>query len=158
MPTLTLSICKRPLINVTCLCDACVISVPCSLLSLNVEKSKLRSRLYQCEIVRLIGLEGNDDTSAIIVFAHRMEGNGKCNTYATCFAVLVPWLPDGYSRIFRSYVFGPLGSGFWTMAPLRCTAKFDPFLSLDCAPTPSTLAQSKERKGSNFAIWPSVSQ
>ena len=39
------------------------------------------------------------------------------------------------------------------MAPLRCAAKFDPFLSLDCAPTPSTLAQSKERKGSNFAIW-----
>ena len=32
-------------------------------------------------------------------------------------------------------------------------AKFDPFLSLDCAPTPSTLAQPKERKGSNFAIW-----
>ena len=25
--------------------------------------------------------------------------------------------------------------------------------SLNCAPTPSTLAQSKERKGSNFAIW-----
>ena len=50
------------------------------------------------------------------------------------------WLPDGYSRIFKSYVFGP--SGFWTMAPLRCAAKFDPFLSLDCAPTPSTLAQS----------------
>ena len=60
-------------------------------------------------------------------------------------------LPDGYSQIFRSYVFGP--SGFWTMAPLRYAAKFDPFLSLDCAPTPSTLAQSKERKGSNFAIW-----
>ena len=39
------------------------------------------------------------------------------------------------------------------MAPLRCAAKCDPFLSLDCAPTPSTLAQSKERKGSNFAIW-----
>ena len=39
------------------------------------------------------------------------------------------------------------------MAPLRCAAKFDPFLSLDCAPTPSTLPQSKERKGSNFAIW-----
>ena len=31
----------------------------------------------------------------------------------------------------ESYVFGP--SGFWTMAPLRCAAKFDPFLSLDCA-------------------------
>ena len=51
----------------------------------------------------------------------------------------------------ESYVFGP--SGCWTMAPLRYAAKFDPFLSLDCAPTPSTLAQSKERKGSNFASW-----
>ena len=61
------------------------------------------------------------------------------------------WLPDGCSQIFRSYVFGP--SGFWPMAPLRYAAKFDPFLSLDCAPTPSTLAQSKERKGSNVAIW-----
>ena len=39
------------------------------------------------------------------------------------------------------------------MAPLRYAAKFDPFLSLDCAPTLSTLAQSKERKGSNSAIW-----
>ena len=58
------------------------------------------------------------------------------------------WLPDGFSQIFRSYVFSP--SGFWTMAPLRYAAQFDPFLSLDCAPTPSTLAQSKERKGSNF--------
>ena len=38
------------------------------------------------------------------------------------------------------------------MALLRGAAKFDPFLSLDCAPMPSTLAQSKERKGSNFAI------
>ena len=42
------------------------------------------------------------------------------------------WLPDGDSQILRSYVFGPLG--FWTMAPLRFTAKFDPFLSLDCTP------------------------
>ena len=61
------------------------------------------------------------------------------------------WLPDGYSQIFSSYVFGP--SGFWTMAPLSYAAKFDPFLFSDCAPMPSTLAQSKERKGSNFAIW-----
>ena len=30
---------------------------------------------------------------------------------------------------------------------------FYPIFSLDCAPMPSTLAQSKERKGSNFAIW-----
>ena len=35
-------------------------------------------------------------------------------------------LPDGYSQISRLCVFGP--SGFWTMAPLRCAAKFDPFL------------------------------
>ena len=62
-------------------------------------------------------------------------------------------LPDGYSQIFRSYAFGP--SGFWTITPVSCAAKFDPFLSLDCAPTatPSTLVQSKQRKGSIFAIW-----
>ena len=49
-----------------------------------------------------------------------------------CYAqVRATWLPDGYSQIFRSHVFGP--SGFWTMAPLRYAAKFDPFLSLDCA-------------------------
>ena len=60
-------------------------------------------------------------------------------------------MPDCCSRIFKSDVFGPLS--LKAMAPLRYAAKFDPFLSLDCAPTPSTLAQSKERKGSNFAIW-----
>ena len=76
---------------------------------------------------------------------------GGMRTLRNGLALLCPWLPDGDSQILRSYVFGP--SGFWTMAPLRYAAKFDPFLSLDCAPTPSTLAQSKERKGSNFAIW-----
>ena len=35
------------------------------------------------------------------------------------------------TSFLRSYVFGP--SGFRTMAPLRCAAKFDPLLSLDCA-------------------------
>ena len=44
---------------------------------------------------------------------------------------LLSWLPDGYSQILRLYVFGP--SGFWTMAPLRCASKFDPFLTLDWA-------------------------
>ena len=41
------------------------------------------------------------------------------------------------------------------MAPLRYAAKFDPFLSLDCARVEGVGAQSKgkERKGSNFAIW-----
>ena len=42
-------------------------------------------------------------------------------------------------------------SGLWLR--YATLAKFDPFLSLECGPTPSTLAQSKERKGSNFAIW-----
>ena len=37
---------------------------------------------------------------------------------------------DGYSQIFRSYVFCPLG--FWTIALLCYAAKFGPFLSLDC--------------------------
>ena len=40
------------------------------------------------------------------------------------FAYYKAWLPDGYNQILRLYVFGP--SGFWTMAPLRYTAKFDP--------------------------------
>ena len=30
------------------------------------------------------------------------------------------WLPDGYSRIFRSYVFGPLGLKDYGSATLRC--------------------------------------
>ena len=49
------------------------------------------------------------------------------------------------AKIFRLYVFGP--SGFWTMAPLHYAAKFDPFLSLDCARVEGVGAQSKERKG-----------
>ena len=48
-------------------------------------------------------------------------------------------LPDG-DIVYTGH--GPLS--FWTMAPLHYPAKFDPFLSLVCAPTPSTLAQSKE--------------
>ena len=54
---------------------------------------------------------------------------------------LQAWLPDGYRQILKLYVFGP--SGFWTMAPLRYAAKFDPFLSLDCALHPGTI-QGKE--------------
>ena len=60
-----------------------------------------------------------------------------------------PYLHDDH-RLFR--YLDPLSP-----CPHQCCqmAKFDPFLSLDCAPTPSpsTPAQSKERKGSNFAIW-----
>ena len=58
------------------------------------------------------------------------------------------WLPDGYSWIFRSYVFG--SSGFWTMPPLHYAAKFDPFLSSDCALTPSTPAQIQGREAIKF--------
>ena len=46
-------------------------------------------------------------------------------------------------------MFGP--AGFWTMAPLDYAAKFDPFLSLDCARVEGVGAQSKEKMGSNFA-------
>ena len=45
---------------------------------------------------------------------------------------LKTWLPDGYSKILRSYMFGP--SGFWTMAPLRYAAKFDPLPFLGVRP------------------------
>ena len=55
------------------------------------------------------------------------------------------WLPDSYSQIFRSYLFGP--SGFRTMALICCIAKFDSFLSLDCARVEGVGVQSKERKG-----------
>ena len=56
-------------------------------------------------------------------------------------------------KSFRSYVFGP--SGYWTMAPRYATLQnFIPsFPWIAPPPTPSTLAQSKERKGSNFTIW-----
>ena len=69
----------------------------------------------------------------------------------TTFNRAYPWLPDGYSQFLRLYVFGP--SGFWTMAPLRYAAKFDPFLSLDYARVESVGAPSNERKGSNSVIW-----
>ena len=29
------------------------------------------------------------------------------------------WLPDGYSQIFRSYVFGPSASGLWLCYAMR---------------------------------------
>ena len=44
------------------------------------------------------------------------------------------------ARFLESYVFGP--SGFLTMAPLCYAAKFDPFLSLDCAWVEGVGAQS----------------
>ena len=47
--------------------------------------------------------------SHLIVTAERTAPSPLCS-----------WLPDCYSHIFKSYVFGP--SGFLTMAPLHYTA------------------------------------
>ena len=41
--------------------------------------------------------------------------------------------------------------GVWSFGQGCQMAKFDPFLSLDCARVEGVGAQSKERKGSNFA-------
>ena len=64
------------------------------------------------------------------------------------------WLPDDYGRIFRLYVFG--SSGFWATVWLRYAAlqNLIPSFPWIAPPLPSTMAQSKERKGSSFAIWP----
>ena len=48
-------------------------------------------------------------------------------------------------------------SGFWTMAPLLYAAKFDPFLSLDCARVDGVGAQSKE-KGRDQILQRSVAE
>ena len=64
-----------------------------------------------------------------------MDGGGRvAYTHSILSPSPSPWLPDGFSHFFMSYVIGP--SGFWTMALLRYAAKFDPSLSLDCAPPP----------------------
>ena len=60
--------------------------------------------------------------------------------------------PTGYSscKIYISFVIV-----IWDMCSYGIQgcqmAKFDPFLSLDCARVEGVGAQSKERKGSNFA-------
>ena len=62
------------------------------------------------------------------------------------------WLPDGYIAGFLDRMCLALrASGLW----LRYAALLNLILSFPwiAPPTPSTLAQSKERKGSNFAIW-----
>ena len=69
--------------------------------------------------------------------------NLEATAWRAPFTSYLTRLPDGYSQIFSSYVFGP--SGIWTMAPLRYAAKFDPILSLDCAPRPP--AWHNPRKG-----------
>ena len=99
----------------------------------------LSATYHDCQICGTKILRNRHEIRVHVANKHKMK-----------FLDYQAWLPDGDSRVLRSYVLGP--PGFWTMAPLRYAAKYDPFRSLDCAPTPSTLAQSKERKGSNFAI------
>ena len=55
------------------------------------------------------------------------------------------WLPDDDSQLFRLYDFGPSGLKDYGSVTLVYTAKFDPFLSLDCAMVEGV-------EGSNFAI------
>ena len=61
---------------------------------------------------------------SLIPFRSSASGNGRGRSRESSINVWWwwPWFPDGDSRIFRSYVCGP--SGFWTMAPIRCAAKF----------------------------------
>ena len=61
-----------------------------------------------------------------------------------------PWLPDGDSQILRLYEFGPSLLKDYGSTTLRCKIRSLPFLGF--SPPPSNPAQSKERKGSNFAI------
>ena len=111
-------------------------------------RTHINSRQSNLQIDCLVGKTG---TSSPATRSGPCSDTGRCSstrpnsrwTSPTWFSLTLPslprcsaawpgtWLPEGYSQIFRSYVFGP--SGFWTMAPLRCAAKFDPFLSLDCA-------------------------
>ena len=53
---------------------------------------------------------------------------------AVRFKVDRQWLPDGYSHILRSYVFGP--SGFWTMAPLPMLQNLIPSFPYIAPPRP----------------------
>ena len=67
---------------------------------------------------------GTQITFEVVPTELRGQGNALANVFGQLgmffspYVVYSAWMPDAYSRIFRSYVFGP--SGFWTMAPLRC--------------------------------------
>ena len=59
------------------------------------------------------------------------------------------WLPNGYSQIFRSYVFAPSGLKDYGSATLSCKIWTLPFLGL--CQSEGHGEQFKERNGSNFA-------
>ena len=53
---------------------------------------------------------GSDDVNFKCFYNYAQRGGGRPGT----------WLPDGYSRILRLYVFGPSGSEDYGSATLRC--------------------------------------
>ena len=61
------------------------------------------------------------------------------------------WLPDGYCRIFRIVCVWP-----FALLDYGYTAKFDPFLSLDCARVEG--GGRNPRKGSDQILQPSVAE
>ena len=96
----------------------------------------------EIRILEHLRKQDKDNTHNIIhLFDHFTFRNHTCIT----FELLRHGCQMAIAEFLESYMLGH--SGFWTMAPLPYAAKFDPLLSLDCAHTPSTLAQSKERKG-----------
>ena len=48
------------------------------------------------------------------------EKDDSKTLYINLDRALQAWLPDGYSRIFRSFVFGPSGLTDYGSATLRC--------------------------------------
>ena len=107
-----------------------------------VDRSRLCDGVADCDdgSDELMPQCDNDDVNEIIGGYEPSTGGSGDSRHGCQMAT---------AGFLESYVFGP--SGVWTMAPLRCAAKFDPFLSLDCARVEGVGAQSKERKGSNFA-------
>ena len=72
-------------------------------------------------------VEGEAKACHFLGYAHYCLGNYKeaVRYYDQDLALardqqVVTWLPDGYSQIFRSYVFGPSGLKDYGSATLRC--------------------------------------
>ena len=81
-----------------------------------------------------------------IVYLHN-HFHGDCAKVHGCQMAIAGFL--------ESYVFSP--SGFWIMAPLRYAAKFDPFLSLDCARVEAVWGRNP-RKGRDQILQRSVAE
>ena len=62
----------------------------------------------------------------VLPVTREMLGRG----HAVTTIIYKAWLPDGYSQIFKSYVFGPSGLKVYGSASLRCKICSLPFLGL----------------------------